>query len=515
VDKKVLLTCIVIVIGVALALASLRLIYTTPDISDRKQSSALPKPPRSKLAAALQRHSKVVAGLSGIQFIDDNQQAFVFRRDMIRIAQSSIDVQYYMWHADITGQVLIGELREAADRGVRVRMLLDDNTTAGTDHLLQTINHHPNVEVRLFNPFMLRKFRSPNYIFDFRRVNRRMHNKSFTVDGVATIVGGRNVGDEYFNAHANFNFADMDVLARGAVVSAVSSSFDEYWNSASSYPFEKIVDALSGKGVNAALGEFIKSEAATSFLAKLEGTSVFDKSKPIDFEWVPVQLVVDDPAKGQGDIAQHKLLVTGLQKRLGEAARAIDVVTAYFVPGRIGTNYLSKAVTSGKTVRVLTNSLASNDVVPVHAGYARYRKRLLRRGVSLFELRASQSTSPKPRKGKKKLPRFGASSSSLHAKVFVMDKCRVFVGSFNFDPRSLYLNCEMGLMIESEKLGSRLTAQMDHLIETRTYRPFIDMGGRLSWHDTEENIHRMEPESTPGQRVGAWIISWLPVEWLL
>jgi cardiolipin synthase C len=367
----------------------------------------------------------------------------------------------------------------------------------------------------LFNPFMLRKPRTPNYIFDFRRVNRRMHNKSLTVDGVATIVGGRNIGDEYFNAHANFNFADMDVLAIGAVVSDVERSFDRYWNSESAYPFEAIVGNIHSGNAAEKLEVFSETDAAKAYLEKIVGSSLIDQDNPLEFEWVPVQLVVDDPAKGLGDIPQHKLLVTGLQKRLGEAAHAIDVVTAYFVPGRIGTNYLSAAVKAGKAVRVLTNSLASNDVVPVHAGYARYRKRLLRRGVLLHELRASQLASPKPRRGKKKLPRFGASSSSLHAKVFVMDRCRVFVGSFNFDPRSLYLNCEMGLMIESEKLGARLTAQMDHLIETRTYHPFIDTGGRLSWRDTEKNIHRMEPESTLGQRVGAWLISWLPIEWLL
>ena len=187
----------------------------------------------------------------------------------------------------------------------------------------------------------------------------------------------------------------------------------------------------------------------------------------------------------------------------------------YFVPGRIGSVYLGRAARTGKTVRVLTNSLASNDVIPVHAGYARYRKRLLRHGVALHEMRRFREDKPVRRSGKKKLPRFGASSSSLHAKIFVIDERRVFIGSLNFDPRSLYLNCEMGLMIESAKLGAKITRQMDHLIAEQTDLPFIEPGNRLSWRDTDGTVYRTEPGSTARQRVVAWIMSWLAVEWLL
>jgi putative cardiolipin synthase len=264
-----------------------------------------------------------------------------------------------------------------------------------------------------------------------------------------------------------------------------------------------------------AMTALTESQEARGYLEAASRSPLQREDGHLKFEWVPVQLAVDDPAKGLGAIPRRKLLVSSLEKRLGEAASAIDVVTAYFVPGRIGVKYLSKAVKAGKKVRILTNSLASNDVVPVHAGYARYRKRLLRNGIILHELRASLGATPKRRKGKNKLPRFGASSSSLHAKIFVMDKRRVFIGSLNFDPRSLYLNCEMGLMIDSPKLGTRIARQMDQMIESQAYHPFIDSGGRLSWYDSERRIHRMEPESTVGQRVGAWIMSWLPVEWLL
>jgi cardiolipin synthase C len=208
-------------------------------------------------------------------------------------------------------------------------------------------------------------------------------------------------------------------------------------------------------------------------------------------------------------------LFSSLEKKLGSVERSVDVATAYFVPGRIGSVYLSRAARTGKTIRVLTNSLASNDVIPVHAGYARYRKRLLRHGVGLHELRRAREDRPVRRSGKKKLPRYGASNSSLHAKMFVLDECRVFIGSLNFDPRSLYLNCEMGLMIDSAKLGSHVARQMDRLIKGQTYLPFLESGNRLSWRDTDGTVYKHEPGSTARQRVMAWVISWLPVEWLL
>ncbi len=507
-----------VVFCAALILAAMRFWFRPPDLSARQHTTSLEPKVGGALDLLFQNTQPMRPGYSGIHIIDDDREAFAVRRDVIRLAESSIDAQYYMWHADLTGRLLLAEALQAADRGVRVRLLLDDNTTAGTDLMLLAANSHPNVEVRLFNPFMLRKPRTPSYLFDFRRVNRRMHNKSLTVDGTATIVGGRNIGDEYFSAHADFRFADMDVLAIGPVVADVAKSFDSYWNSASSFPLQSVVTAIDVADKNSALFDLphlSTSENAETYTEAVKEKSLSATDKPLNFEWVPVQLVVDDPSKGRGNIPRRKLLVTGLQKSLGEAETSIDVLTAYFVPGRNGVNFLSRAVKSGKTVRVLTNSLASNDVVPVHAGYARYRKRMLRRGIGLHELRPTPQETPRPSKFKKKIPRFGASSSSLHAKIFVMDQQRVFVGSFNFDPRSLYLNCEMGLMIDSRKLGTRVTAQINQMIESRTYQPFLDFGGRLSWRDSEQRLFRMEPESTAQQRIGAWLISWLPIEWLL
>jgi cardiolipin synthase C len=514
----VILLVLFLLLAILLSLAALRLIYHPPSLMGRAKTTALPPDPDCALIVKLGDTQHHAANLSGIHVLDDGAEAFAARRSMLRLAERSIDAQYYMWHADLTGRLLMGELLAAAGRGVRVRLLLDDNTTAGTDPMLLAANDHPNMEVRLFNPFILRKPRAPAYVFDFRRLNRRMHNKSLTVDGVASIVGGRNIGDEYFNAHVDLDFADLDVLTVGAVVPAIAKSFDAYWNSTSSYPLERVLAKSTPDSrveFDIGLSELIETEAAIAYRKHVSVTPLVSSGGEVDFDWVPVELVVDDPAKGQGDISRRKLLFTSLSKKLGAVEHSVDVATAYFVPGRQGSTYLGDTALSGKKVRVLTNSLASNDVVPVHAGYARYRKRLLRRGVVLHELHRARETLPLRRGGKKKLPRFGASSSSLHAKVFVLDKRRVFIGSLNFDPRSIYLNCEMGLFIDSEKLGLKLTRQMDQLIAAQSYLPFLETGNRLSWRDTDNSVYRVEPGSTAKQRVVAWVMSWLPIEWLL
>ncbi len=512
-----LITLLVFLV-LALTLLGLRFIYRPPPLTGRSKTAALPAEPRFDLLKKLGETDTHRAGLSGIHVLDDGTEAFAARRGLLRLAESSIDAQYYMWRGDLTGRLLLHDLLAAAGRGVRVRLLLDDNTTAGTDEMLLAANGHDNVEIRLFNPFMLRKPRSLSYIFDLKRVNRRMHNKSLTVDGTASIVGGRNIGDEYFGAHADFHFADMDVLTVGAVVPRIAQSFDQYWNSPSSYPLDTVLKRRTSPALDAllaTLAEVAESEAAVNYKQFVSVTPLVAAGGQVDFDWVPVELVVDDAAKGQGEIPRRKLLLAGLQKKLGAVEHSVDVATAYFVPGRFGSTYLTQMARNGRTVRVLTNSLASNDVVPVHAGYARYRKRLLRNGVSLYELRSAGSTTPVLRKGKKRLPRFGASSSSLHAKIFVLDQRRVFIGSLNFDPRSLYLNCEMGLMIESAKLGARIAGQMDHVTMEQSYVPFLEAGNRLSWRDTDAKIYRIEPGSTAKQRMVAWVMSWLPVEWLL
>ena len=501
-----------VVIAFVVAVLALRLLFPLPTWT--------PPQPHAQRTSPSKRRKAIDFAVSGIYILDDGLDAFAARFALLQQAERNIDLQYYMWHGDMTGMLLLHEVVKAADRGAKVRLLIDDNTTAGDDGWMAAAAQHRNIEVRLFNPFMLRRWRGPNYIFDFRRVNRRMHNKSFTVDGRTTIVGGRNLGDEYFSAHADMHFADMDVLAEGPVVSEILNSFEAYWASPSSYPAEHILppvepDALDG--LRRRFATLLASAETETYLGLVSRRQVLRDitERHLGLEQVPVKLAVDDPAKGEGDIPRRLLLLDSFEKNLGQIETSLDVATAYFVPGRFGSTFLTGAADAGKRVRVLTNSLASNDVVPVHAGYARYRKRLLRRGVQLYELRGSRPEASQVKGKRRRLPRFGASSSSLHAKVFVLDQTRVFIGSFNLDPRSIYLNCEMGLLIDSPKLGARITRQMNGLIEARSYHPFIETANRLSWRDNEGKVYRMEPESTARQRVFAWVISWLPVEWLL
>jgi cardiolipin synthase C len=500
--------------------------FAPPSRTGYSESAALFDTDDTPLALAFAAHQRKHEGMTGVFLLASGHEAFMARRRLVRIAERSIDAQYYMWHEDLTGRLLLNELLAAADRGVRVRMLIDDNTTSGTDEMLAAANTHPNFEIRLFNPYILRKQRLLNLLFDFHRLNRRMHNKSFTVDNQATIVGGRNIGDEYFSANQGMQFADMDVLLTGSIVDDASRNFDQYWNSESAYPAEKIL-SVAGDNERAALREKLlqvaRSENSLNF-EELSTDTVIAKM-PFEnhgtFEWCKATFHSDSPSKGLGEVPRKKLMVTGLSRALGEAKTSLDVATAYFVPGKFGVSYLNHICKHNVVVRVLTNSLASNDVVPVHAGYARYRKKLLRMGVRIFELKPGMGTTrPKSTGRKARLrERFGSSSSSLHAKLFIIDATRVFIGSFNFDPRSVYLNCEMGVLIESSKLANGITSQMDTLIQKRSYAPRLQNGHRLRWTDmaldADAPLLDREPESRFKERVLVWFVSCLPVEWLL
>jgi len=463
-----------------------------------------------------------VAGRSGIYALPSPLDAYATRVAMVRAAQKTIDLQYYIWNGDMTGLMLLDELRQAANRGVRVRLLVDDNGTGGMDENLAALDADPNVEVRLFNPFVLRKFKPAGMLVDFNRLNRRMHNKSLTADGVATIVGGRNIGDPYFDSDARVAFVDLDVLAVGQVAADVGAEFDEYWNSRYAHSAVSIlgtppVDAelqlearLARAKAQLDAARYMAAVDNNAFIAKLEAGK-------LAFDWVPVQVAYDPPSKASGQAGAEQLLVTQLTKTLGNPKRQLDVISPYFVPGKTGLDTFCAIARTGVPVRIVTNSLAANDVVAVHSGYAKWRQGLLECGVKLYELKPSGEPGAPREQGGWRRP--GESSASLHGKVFSKDRQRAFVGSFNLDPRSVTLNTEMGFVIDSPALAGAISDALDKRVAAGAYEVTLRPDGKgLQWteHIGDRNaVYFEEPGASATRAWTAWILAHLPIEHLL
>ena len=476
-----------------------------PD-APRVASAAFRDTADTRLGRSIATAAAANPGKTGIHPLANGRDAFAARVLLARAAERSLDVQYYIYRGDVTGGLLSEALWQAAERGVRVRLLLDDNSTRGLDDAIAMLDAHPMIEVRLFNPYANRGFRLGELVTDFSRVNRRMHNKSFTADNQATIVGGRNVGDEYYAAGSDVAFSDLDALAVGAAVSDVSAQFDAYWNSASSYPVASLIasEPASGERVRAAWAKLNGEPAAAAYVQALRTTalvqSLFAGSLPLD--WAPVRVLSDEPAKVLHPPERHELhLLPKLGAALGEPSRELDLVSPYFVPTQEGTDALVAFAQRGVRVRVLTNSLAATDVSPVHAGYAKYRERLLRGGVRLYELKSTGNESG------------GGSDASLHAKTFAVDRSRVFIGSFNFDPRSARLNTEMGLVAESPRLAGELSSVLDRDLPRDAYEVRL-AGNELEWIDGGTR-YTSEPGTGFFKRLWIGFLSILPIEWLL
>lgn len=468
----------------------------------------------SPLAAMIDTMTKEHAGLSGIKPLSAGREAFAMRAVLAASAGQTIDAQYYIWHDDVAGRLLFAALRDAADRGVHVRLLLDDNNTRGMDELLASLNAHEMIEIRLFNPFMHRKLRAMGYLNDFLRLNRRMHNKSFTVDRVATVIGGRNIGDEYFEVGDGVMFADLDVLAVGSVVDDVENDFEAYWTAASVYPFSAIVaDAVPMADPLAGVAD---SDEAQAYLEEVANTDVMryiSNEQNLPLVWTSVRLISDDPAKGLGMAKEGLTVSEKLRQQVGNIQKHLVLVSPYFVPTAEGTEALVNLAKHNVKVEVLTNSLSATDVTAVHAGYAKYRKPLLRGGVALYELKSDSTIKDAQDTGLT-----GHSGSSLHAKTFAIDGERLFIGSFNLDPRSAHLNTEMGFLIDSPELTKKLETGLAENASQHAYRVDFSNDDQLLWHsyeDGREVTFDQEPESSTWKKMQVEVFSWLPIEWLL
>jgi len=469
-------------------------------------------------------------GLSGVYPLENGTDAFAARMVLASSAEHTLDVQYYIWHPDNAGKLLANQLIQAADRGVHVRLLLDDIGSNPSDARVLALDSHKNIEVRLFNPVVNRTFRKLNLLFEFARLNRRMHNKSFTADRQVTIIGGRNVGDEYFGIGPGIEFADMDVMAVGPVVDAATASFDLYWNSPSSVPIaslnrEKVSPEWTSQQ-RAALATHCEAMRDSAYLRAARDSRLMNELRggKLALFWGRAWLAYDLPDKvttAPEDRATH--LIPQLRPVIDATQRELLIVSPYFVPGKTGVAFFLELRKRGVRVVVVTNSLGATDVTAVHAGYRRYRKALLRAGVELYEFKATASlkgVSPAGKSVGGSGP--GSSRASLHAKAFVFDQRIIFVGSLNLDPRSAALNTEIGAVLEVPDLATRAASGIEQSVRRNAYRLEFVPGpgpckecGRLNWVSEENGTttrYAREPGASFGRRCLVNLLSLLPIE---
>ncbi len=499
--------------------------FRLPPLPERQASAFLPGEPGSPLAIAAAAPGTDAAA-SGLTLLRDPMEALASRVLLARSAQRSLDVQVYIFHPDVSGRLLMHELWRAAERGVRVRLLIDDNGSEGMDPWMQVLDGHPRIEVRLVNPFAQRGFKAAGYLTEFSRLNRRMHNKSFTADALATIVGGRNIGDVYYGVDETMVFADLDLLALGPVARDTAASFDAFWNSSPAWPVTALLptpeaDALAP--LARALADPSGDAAVARLLAELQGSPWLGASPGalVPRHWAATRLLSDSPTKldgGQSAGAPGTRMVEPLTAWLGTAERTLDLVSPYFVPGEAGVKSLADLARRGVRVRIITNSLAATDVMAVHAGYARHRRVLLQAGVELHELKPDAAARGRIARLPWRMRLAGFSAASLHGKTFLVDGRRLFVGSFNLDPRSALLNTEMGLLVDSATIAGELAAAIERDLPAATWRVVLGPDGEPRWIETGADGTTTlvgEPGASFARRLGAKLLSWLPIEGLL
>lgn len=495
---------------------------TLPKDFERPQSYAFTDTKNTTLGRALSAERAANPGKSGFHLLGNGLDAFAARAILADLAERSIDVQYYLYHDDLVGRLFTYQLVKAADRGVRVRLLVDDMDLEGRDLALAVMDSHPNIEVRIFNPFSRDTGRTSQYVTRMSSITRRMHSKSFNVDNQVAIVGGRNIGNEYFDADPDLAFADLDVMAIGLVARKVSAEFDLYWNSEFSYPATVLIGKKPTPGQiilkRQQLDEFVAQQHDGEYIKALKRSSLNQDflSGQVRFKWGNAAVLYDQPEKIASDFDQIQLhLSTQLRPYVDSVEKELIIFSPYFVPGKSGTALLTDLARRGVRVRILTNSLASNDVGIVHAGYSKYRKDLLDAGVELHEMK--KKLTRKQRQEKTGLG--GSSKASLHAKSFVFDHQRVFVGSLNIDPRALVFNTEIGIILEQPEIAAFMSDWFDQYIDKIAFRLELvqneNGSKKIIWHghiDGEEKTFDVEPNTGFWRRMGIGFLSIFPIE---
>jgi len=456
------------------------------------------------------------AGESGFYLLPDGIDALSMRLQLIQEAEVSVDVQVYILKNDITGGVVLHRLLEAADRGVRVRLLLDDVYTSGYDAGMAGLSSHPNFEIRIYNPFY-RGFagRTRSALTNFGRINRRMHNKTFIVDNKVVVVGGRNIADEYFDARKDMRFSDLDVFGIGPVVAEASSMFDTYWNHETALPvpaFAEMPDDAKAEleRLRKKLANARQAALDTQYAAAVsEQVSDYVEFDTNALTWAPYTLVYDSPDLGvvsRKDVTET--IRPPLVDTLESANSELIIASPYFVPSKSGIERFGELQQKGVQVTIITNSLASQDQLLVHGGYAPSRKKMLKLGVKIYEVRpdadqtGAEYVDPE------------STMITMHTKAFMVDREKLFVGSFNFDPRSAFLNTESGLIIQSKVLSEEFAAAVDTALTRRTYEVVLNEDNQLRWHfkwEGEEELWDKEPQTSWSRRFSAGFAKLLPI----
>lgn len=460
---------------------------------------------------------------SGFVLLDTGHDALLKRLSLLDLSEKAVDLQYYIWNSDQSGRLMAQRVYLAAERGVRIRLLLDDFNIGDRDPGLLIMDAHPNIEVRIYNPNAARSGvrKILGLLGGFSRLNQRMHNKSFTVDASVTIVGGRNIGDEYFDLHPELNFRDRDLLAIGPVVREVAESFDAYWNSERAFAITNIAD---GKPTQAEIDKF-KERLASPYQNDTNKRGVPDIEYSVSetqlqawlggMTWAPARLVYDQPMGfEETDNNTPKKVANMLVEIARSASRELLIESPYLIPGDEGVALLGQLTQSGVQVKALTNSLASNDLTTNHAGYTRRRKGLLKSGVELFEFRPDAKSCQHLVVGAGRCD--DDTLFGLHAKSMVFDRNTVFVGSFNLNQRSVFLNSETALIIHSPELANKIARDIEeNLSLDNSWRVRLEENGNLQWIGMEDGVissYNHEPHTGFWRRFSSGLLSIIPFE---
>lgn len=510
------------------------------------QQSQQLQPKLSKKTDLIQQISQTAPptdkNLSGYYPIITSRDAFASRSMLTDLAKHSIDIQYYIWHNDEAGQLMLKQLYDMANRGVKVRLLLDDlNTDSKIDQLLLAFASHPNIAVRYINPKIIRSLTPANFAVAMPRYHRRMHNKSMTFDKQLSIIGGRNIGNEYLRSDTKNEFSDLDVLLAGKVVDSINDSFEQYWNSPISYDIENLVLPYEVNNKTNKIHMINTEQRFFDSLDKIKKNEQWFHSqdfyqaptltvgghhqalnevlhqKKLDFRWAKIDFFADNVQKLLKKDNKSERLVEQLRESIGTPKHDFTVVSSYFVPTNRGIKELNQLVADGVNVTILTNSFDSTDVPTVHVGYSEARLPLLKAGVKLYELKSSAGADlriKKPRLSRNEI------STSLHTKAFAVDDRLAFIGSYNVDPRSANINTELGVVIYDPALAKAMHKMFDDNILNISYKLMLSDKNRIVWQTLDEDrpivLNKAnEPRLSLVNSTWIRIFSVLPIQWLL